>query len=380
MLKAQNLEDTTPGGHPWENSTISRLYGMKTVFDTVANATWRSTCLHGDWRSALPDPGAGGASMGSSAKDKEGRPPLLGCKELGKVDPRWEKTAEGYWRDVYTVYIHDRLVAVKVLKDKHPVDQKNKERHEREVAALNLVQDSPHVVNLAGWCRTTVATDWLPLKLDQVVFLPTNQSLSSTGGKAQQAHPPMPMKRVLSVARDIALAIQALHEAPYGPIVHADIHTKQFFVDYSGKIVLSDLNRSRFTRRNFYRQPCPFLIWVSRGRWRSPEEYLGLPLTEKVDIYSMGMVIWSVLSRQRPFDEFTEKEAIQQVLKGKRPRVDPAWPGEIVSIIQACWAQNPEDRPAVQDVVSWLTTLLEKDYRLVQDTFEFDFTLSTQQA
>jgi serine/threonine protein kinase len=47
---------------------------------------------------------------------------------------------------------------------------------------------------------------------------------------------------------------------------------------------------------------CPFKISKSNGVWRSPEEYAFGLLTEKIDIYSLANVFYSMLSGEYPYE------------------------------------------------------------------------------
>lgn len=54
------------------------------------------------------------------------------------------------------------------------------------------------------------------------------------------------------------------------------------------------------------------------------------PLTEKLDIYSMGMIFWSMLGRDTPFErDDTYKE---RVIGGERPYLDPSWHRGFVNV------------------------------------------------
>lgn len=53
-------------------------------------------------------------------------------------------------------------------------------------------------------------------------------------------------------------------------------------------------------------------------------------LTEKLDIYSMGMIFWAMLGRDTPFErDDTYKD---RVMRGERPFVDPSWHRDFVQV------------------------------------------------
>ncbi|CAN0308039.1 unnamed protein product, partial [Scytosiphon promiscuus] len=122
---------------------------------------------------------------------------------------------------------------------------------------------------------------------------------------------------------------------PGGPVVHADLQPRQLLLDDQGVVKVNDLNRCRFMAKDEDGEPCPFRISKGNGVWRSPEEYAGEDLTEKLDIYSLGNIFWAMLGRQAPFvrDDYYKGK----VLDGERPKVDPSWHPEFV---QVGFAQN----------------------------------------
>ena len=85
-------------------------------------------------------------------------------------------------------------------------------------------------------------------------------------------------------------------------MVHADITTDQFII-IDGKWKLNDFNRCRFMRRQRKTgpetgdgdgKPCGFQVGNNPGKGRSPEEYNYQEETEKVDIYSLGNVFYTM--------------------------------------------------------------------------------------
>jgi len=71
------------------------------------------------------------------------------------------------------------------------------------------------------------------------------------------------------------------------------------------------------------------------------------------DIYSTGMLLWSIATRRGPFAETAgTAELMRMVKRGRRPELsgDPACPQAWNDLIDACWAQDPESRPDIRVV------------------------------
>lgn len=87
-------------------------------------------------------------------------------------------------------------------------------------------------------------------------------------------------------------------------------------------------------------------------RWLAPE-CLGGKVTEKSDVYALGIFIWELLSREVPFgDVSNDLDVIKLVKEEKRPGIE-GWPELIADIITMCWEQHPAARPTAAKVFDY---------------------------
>ena len=116
-------------------------------------------------------------------------------------------------------------------------------------------------------------------------------------------------------------------------------------------------------------------------------------LHQSLDIYSLGLVFWSLLAAAAPaapayaapptspgsspgspgsagpipFPHLASEEVPPLVMAGARPLLLPDMcsplrgSAVLCSMVRACWAANPQARPAAKDLVHRLTTALEED-------------------
>ena len=65
------------------------------------------------------------------------------------------------------------------------------------------------------------------------------------------------------------------------------------------------------------------------------------------DVYSFGIVVWEVLSREIPWATVTHPRDIyiRVVLNDLRPVIPDDAPTEIADVARACWVAEPRDRP-----------------------------------
>jgi len=109
--------------------------------------------------------------------------------------------------------------------------------------------------------------------------------------------------------------------------------------------------------------------------YMAPEVALNQPYSEKVDIYSFGMILWQMLSGEVPFLDVCREDYMQQVvLDGQRPAIPrfpscrdvkdwdkekehQQWKG-LVQLIQLCWDPEPSYRPTAAALMAALELII----------------------
>ena len=81
-------------------------------------------------------------------------------------------------------------------------------------------------------------------------------------------------------------------------------------------------------------------------RYMAPEVALNYRYTEKVDVYSFGIMLWQMAKDRLPFQGLGKSEFYSNVVRGgQRPPLDKNWPSGFGSLLAHCWDSNPEARP-----------------------------------
>jgi hypothetical protein len=105
----------------------------------------------------------------------------------------------------------------------------------------------------------------------------------------------------------------------------------------------------------------------------------------KTDTFSFAVTLWAVLSREKPYADLPRTQGLQEhVLAGGRPPIPSggfkgggargfqkgggkegagAWPDKVVALLQACWDEDPQQRPHFDLIVQ----LLEKELLLQRE-------------
>jgi len=163
------------------------------------------------------------------------------------------------------------------------------------------------------------------------------------------------------VLYEAARALQFLHA---NNILHRDIKPENilvFSLETSAPVhvKLSDFGTARLVSD----QPATMTRGVGTPLYMAPELFGKQNYERSADIYSFGMLIWSVIHQQEPYDtsEFQFPWDVPNFVKaGNRlPISDDMCPAEIAQLIRDCWQQEPADRPQISQVAQQLAALLK---------------------
>lgn len=94
-------------------------------------------------------------------------------------------------------------------------------------------------------------------------------------------------------------------------------------------------------------------------RYMAPEVALREPYSEKVDVYSFGIMLWQMARDSVPFSGLGKTAFMQEVVRGNlRPKLDRAWPEGFSRLLTNCWAREPEKRPSFAIILRDLKALM----------------------
>ena len=168
---------------------------------------------------------------------------------------------------------------------------------------------------------------------------------------------------VLHLSRDLAVALKYLHSQVHqdAMILHRDLKPENLGLDPNGRLKLFDFGLCRcvFKRAN-ENQLYEMTGNTGSLRYMAPEVVLGQPYTEKVDVYSFAMIMWTFAKSKSPFKGFDRAmHRSRVVLNGERPKLDPDWPIEFTTLLEACWNQDDSLRPDFIEIELHLEGMIE---------------------
>jgi serine/threonine protein kinase len=99
---------------------------------------------------------------------------------------------------------------------------------------------------------------------------------------------------------------------------------------------------------------------VANPGWMPPEQLEKKNYSEKADVYSFGIYLHELLSRQHPFAEYRIKKELMErkIIDGLRPTINDKWPPAYCKLIADCWVKEPEKRPSFNEIVERLKMLI----------------------
>lgn len=271
---------------------------------------------------------------------------------------------KGAFRHVWMIRdAHDGITkrAMKTLrslrsKEKN-FDLRNHDRHRRDAISFEELRNSPLVVDLYASCSSTAIFDYADRGDLLGIF---GDDTEEKGETVEQVGPSKLV--IMQIAYNVSMSVQDAHhfdEQGRPTMAHTDIKTDQFIFQ-DGYYKLSDFNRVRFLTWNFKRnEQCGFMVGKNGGEYRAPEEYAYKEETEKVDVYSLGNVLYFLLVKEEVWEGFHHKEIYDLVKAGQRPKIpdeiyksDGVFERYMIRAIESAWIHDPERRPSAAQVAN----------------------------
>ena len=163
----------------------------------------------------------------------------------------------------------------------------------------------------------------------------------------------LPPREALGYVRQMAAALGALHQIG---VLHRDVKPGNLLLREDGTVAFIDFGLARQLRLESDITGVGTIFGTPH--YMSPEQGHGVPLDERSDLYSLGVVLYEMLTGEKPYVAETPLAVIFKHANAPIPTL-PAALSELQPLLQGLLAKRPEDRlPSAAAIVATIDALL----------------------
>jgi serine/threonine-protein kinase len=231
----------------------------------------------------------------------------------------------------------DREIALKILSSELASSNEHLRRFEYEARAASAL-NHPNIVSIYDVGRDE-GHAYIAMELIEGRDL---RELTADGA--------LPLKSVLRICAKLADGLAAAHERG---IVHRDLKPENVIVSKDGFVKILDFGLAKLVRQigqNDSTMPhtTPGAVFGTVG-YMSPEQAMGKTTDFRSDQFSIGVIIYELMTRKRPFDRPSAPETMAAIIRDEpKPLrgLRPDCPRDLEKIVARCLAKEPHDRYA----------------------------------
>ena len=245
-----------------------------------------------------------------------------------------EHVGSGGMADVYRARdeLLGREVAVKVLSERFSRDRAFVERFRREAqAAANL--SHPNIVSLFDYGADD---DTYFIVMEFIEGRSLAEVISEDGALLPE--------RAAEIASDVAKALERAHT---GGLVHRDIKPGNVMITSTGQTKVTDFGIVRALGGEADQTMTQTGMVIGTAAYLSPEQAQGNPVDARSDVYSLGIVLFEMLTGQTPFSGETPLSIAYKHVREEPPppsQINPDAPAPLDAITLKALAKNADNR------------------------------------
>lgn len=223
----------------------------------------------------------------------------------------------------------DRQVAIKILADRHSDDPHFVERFQREARAAARL-NHPNLVQIYDQAQ-----------VDGTSYIVMEYVEGETLKDLIRRDAPLDPRQAIGIALQVLAALRVAHQAG---IVHRDIKPQNILVQPDGRVKVADFGIARAEGGSDMTEAGSI---VGTAQYLAPEQAQGLPLGPPADLYSMGIVLYEMLTGRVPFEgDSAVTIAMKHVQEPPEQLTDrnPLVPPNLEAVVMRALAKNPAQR------------------------------------
>jgi formylglycine-generating enzyme required for sulfatase activity/dienelactone hydrolase/predicted Ser/Thr protein kinase len=229
-----------------------------------------------------------------------------------------------------------RTVAIKVLPPAATADPDRHRRFIQEARAASAL-NHPNIVTIYEVDEHD-GTTFIAMEL--VEGTPLDRRLAAG---------PVPIETALDYGRQIAAGLEVAHAAG---VVHRDIKPANIVITSDGRVKVLDFGLAKLIDRPSAEATISAVntaagAVIGTAAYMSPEQAQGQPVDARSDIFSFGVVLYQILTGQRPFAGGSSAAMISSILRDQpRPMrsLRPDVPADVEAMVDRALAKDPAAR------------------------------------
>src|ERR671914_1413849 len=221
-----------------------------------------------------------------------------------------------------------RRIAIKILNERHAADEQFIERFRREAK------------NAAGLSHPNIVQIYDRGEAEGTYYIAMEYLGGRTLKEAVADRQPLPIREAIDYARQILAALRFAHR---NGIVHRDIKPHNVIVDAEGRIKVTDFGIARAGAS----QMTEVGSIIGTAQYLSPEQARGSPVDQTSDLYSVGIVLYELLTGKVPFSGDSPVEiAMKHISATPEPpsTLRPDVPDHVDKVILRALAKDSAER------------------------------------
>jgi Protein kinase domain len=288
--------------------------------------------------------------------------------------------AHGHYRDTFLWKSDSEEFVLKHLRLKDYLSFKFTvtEQIRTEALLMERLLASPRTTNIYGYCATSLVVETAMEITEDIVPFTSYQDergrISQRKLDLLQQHynteifsfNNYTVEEKLDIAIQVVEAVAEMHGFSGSVIVNDDVHPDQWLQvpTASGRrVILNDMNNAVFLEWNPVEQVYCQYYREFGGDFHAPEEFVGSYVDESTDIWSVGNMIFILLTGLWPYYDlpYSRRVELQQLtIAGELPYINPAYKRRsliehrLIEVMNLCYKREPADRIDIFQVLQHL--------------------------